>query len=125
MTHDPKLVEAVARRLCVVRGIDPDRPVLIDGHIRTLAWEFQEDATAALDAIEAQGWVVVPREALEQAMRGFEMVQPTLERLVSGELIAVPASHPSMPIRNDNPTASQNVSTPSNTSTSIASPDVG
>jgi len=73
MTHDPALVEAVARGLCNRRKPKPSDPAMDAWGLLT-DWattscsalmernDFLSDATAALDAIEAQGWVVLPVE---------------------------------------------------------------
>jgi len=89
MPHDPKLVEAVARAIAC-HGLAPE----IQAKYADLRWgAFITDATAALDAIEAAGRVVVPRAPLQQLIQGYDLI-------VAG-LGADYPHHSHMPERND------------------------
>lgn len=60
-----EVVETIARALCVV-GDDPE-----------IYWkDYVEEATAAITALEANGWAVVPREPTRRQLEAAEHVPP-------------------------------------------------
>jgi hypothetical protein len=69
--HPAALVEAIARRLCEADNLDPNKKVLGETTIRPVLprwWvEYRREAEWFLDAVAAEGLVVVPREMFDHA----------------------------------------------------------
>jgi len=93
MTHDPKLVEAVARGLCCAWQI---KTTGVENPETTADWwqSWLPEATAALATIEAQGWVVVPVECTRGMMRAFWLAGPYPEKPFREGYIAMVAARP-------------------------------
>jgi hypothetical protein len=77
---DERLIEAVARVLCVAAGLDPDSPtfdIYVPGDpVAGIPWAgYRPDARNAIAAIRSSGYAIVPLEG-----EGFEAA---VERMVS------------------------------------------
>jgi len=111
MTHDLKLVEAVARAM-VKRpdAVVADYPTEGGGRYTRYRWQDRiKDAIAALDAIEAQGFAVIGPKHVAQIdemqdilneikAAGWVLVPPvpTLKQTFAGQEALLP-DHPAMP----------------------------